>query len=85
MDSREALTIGLVGQNARLYQTSGAFRTAIDTLVQMLPVWVEGFAKDAAKVDERMNAMIKAQLRGPLFNGKVSASGTDVPPLIDKE
>lgn len=85
LSRQEALIVGLVGDEDHLYRTSAAFRTAIDTLAQMLPVWVSGFARDAAKVDERVNAMIKTQLHGPLSNGKLLTSGEDVPPLIDKE
>lgn len=79
LSNREALIVGLVGEEVHLYRTSAAFRTAIDTLAQMLPVWVAGFARDAAKVDSRMDALIKAQLQGPPSNGKLSPTG-EAPP-----
>lgn len=70
---RELLIRALVGDKLHLYQTSSSFHAAMNTLADMLPVWVEGFAGGARQADARMQSLIMG-LRSPLAHDKFSLS-----------
>lgn len=46
-ETRHALLDGLVGDHDHLYVTNVHFKTAIDGLAHLLPIWVEGIAGQA--------------------------------------
>lgn len=73
-----ALTRALVGENVGLYAASFNFKTAIDTLVRMLPSMVQGLADEASEMDkyhakrvEQMKQMPKRLMFSVDEDGKV--------------
>jgi len=57
---RATLIEGLVGDKWRsLYLTSPSFHTQIDTVVGLLPPWIDALAKDAQKQDADLQIAMK--------------------------
>lgn len=50
------LVSGLVGTNVKLYKTNAMFKTAVDTLAKMLPIWIEGIAACAEEGQKVLDA-----------------------------
>lgn len=57
---------GLVGDRQRLYRTNAVFKSAVDTLAAMLPLWVDGLAAHAETTDaasaEKMRELMSTSL-----------------------
>jgi len=72
---------GLVGEDhARLYHESATFRRAVDTLVAMLPRWIDGLAADAAEQDRRVEERI-ATMSEPEFVRRVDRALLEANPV----
>lgn len=56
-EQRHQLITGLVGDHRDLYQTSAAFRHAVDTLAAMLPPMVAGLAEHTRDADVEMERL----------------------------
>ena len=58
---RSNLVTGLVGtKHQRLYHESDAFYKTINTLAELLPMWVDGIAATSREMDGRMAAQLRA-------------------------
>lgn len=61
--------LGPVGSEKHTaYLTSASFRTSVDTMVHMMPAWIDGMLVACREADERMErdrAAIEATLRHP--------------------
>lgn len=51
MSHHENLVKGLVGDRYTLYNTSAHFRSAVQSLAQMLPLWIDGIAAQSEVYD----------------------------------
>ena len=75
MDDRHLLIRGLVGgRHVEAYSRNATFYAAVNTLAQMLPLWVNALAEQALENDLRMAALLKE-----METGKVSSAG-EAPP-----
>ena len=64
-DTEAHLVHGLIGERHRIqYTMSAAFRMSIDTLVKLLPSWVDGLSAEADKFDEARNERLRHMLGG---------------------
>lgn len=60
-DERMAITRLLVGFDyLEQYQNSAVFYTSVNTLVRMLPAFIEGISNEAKIADDRLAASIEA-------------------------
>lgn len=70
---RRHLIESLVGEaHKRDYLTSAVFKASIDTLAEMLPVWVDGMAAHAAENDAKWRAATALAMQMPPTFGAVS-------------
>jgi hypothetical protein len=53
-EHRNYLIKGLVGDHLQLYRTNSIFKLTIDTLADMLPIWIEGLAQHSIKQYEQI-------------------------------
>lgn len=65
-ESHRFLIHGLVGEHLHLYTTSSAFKVQVDTLANMLPLWVDALAAHAAKHDDELKAAVELAKNMPL-------------------
>jgi len=67
MTAHQRLISELVPEQHRdLYMNSAHFKNAVDTLVRMLPMMVDGFAIDAERKDAELRAAISAAESMPM-------------------
>lgn len=55
--SSDFLRAGLIGHHNELYKNSASFHQAVDSLVHMLPLWIEALAVESRRQD--VNAMAR--------------------------
>lgn len=61
------IVVALVGpEHRQRYTMSPSFRQAVDTLVAMLPAWVDGLAAQSDEADRRIAAAAEALARSPI-------------------
>lgn len=65
MEPHRALAIALLGsqEKADLYNNSASFRMAVDQLAKSLPIWVDGLATEARKIDRAHKEAIEEMSR----------------------
>jgi len=57
----------LAAPHMELYHTSPSFKTGVDALARMLPLWIDGLAAHAREMDFRHNAAMESLLGFPLL------------------
>lgn len=77
----EQLTAALTDGHERLYMTSPTFHGAVDTLVQLLPIWLDGIAVEAQAADARAAEAVELAKR--LFPGPMWLSAEAVRQMGD--
>jgi len=69
----------MVGEDYRhLYTHNAWFRTGVDTFAQMVPIFLDGLATQAAGKDEEMQRQYEAAMRAPMMT-------FEPPPLTEGE
>ncbi len=61
---RRLLIQGLVGNRQHQYENSATFFHAVNLVADMLPMWIDGIAANAARTDERLAVELSKVTRG---------------------
>jgi hypothetical protein len=80
--NRAALSMALVAGHEALYAESPTFRAAVDTLADTLPIWVDGMAAQAVKVDQRRAYAERLVKEGVMTSETVGRLLSQSPPQL---